>query len=179
MEQFGQSARVRLARQAAAEARARAEQDIAGLAARFGSLIWSRWARATGAPGPPPAGWEAVAALEAAHELEQAAHALAGEYIRQAREAGRSWEVIGDALGLLFLASANKIGVGEQAYDYALAYDTSPGPRRYTWPCPACRQVITDHGSFPAVPGQEEGHDPACTRRAAELAAWEEQRSGR
>ena len=102
-----------------------------------------------------------------------------GEYIRQAREAGRSWEVIGDALGLLFLASANKIGVGEQAYDYALAYDTSPGPRRYTWPCPACRQVITDQGPFPEVPGQDEGHDPACTRRAAGLAAWEEQRSGR
>jgi hypothetical protein len=169
---------VKLARQAQAEARARAERDIAAMAAQFGSLTWSRRTRSAGAPDPLAPGWEAVAALEAAHELEQAAHALAGEYVRQAREAGRSWEVIGDALGLLFLASANKIGVGEQAHDYALAYDHRPGPRTYTWPCPACEQTITDHGPYPDVPGQEEGHDPACTRRTAQLAAWEEQRSG-
>ena len=178
MEQFRHSAGVRLARQATAEARARAERDIAAMAARFGSLTWSRRARTGHAPDPLIPGWEPVAALEAAHELELAAHALAGEYIRQAREAGRSWVVIGDALGLLFRASANKISVGEQAHDYALSYDTSPGPRRCTWTCPACQQVITDHGPYPEVPGQAEGHDAACTRRTAELADWEAQSSG-
>jgi hypothetical protein len=49
------------------------------------------------------------------------------------------WEVIGDALGLLFLASAYKIGVGDQALDYALTYNTSPGPRQYTWTCPPAK----------------------------------------
>jgi hypothetical protein len=73
-------------------------------------------------------------------------------------------------------ASANKIGVGEQAHEYALSYWTGPGPRAYTWDCPACQQAVTDHGPYPDPARSEDGHDPACPRRAAELAAWEQHR---
>jgi hypothetical protein len=147
------------------------------MAAQFGSLTLSR-------PRSHPAAQperdiprlEAAAALEAAHALERAAHDLAGTYIRRAREAGLTWNLIGDALDLLPYASANKIGVDEQAYDHALSYWTGPGPRTYTWDCPACHQTVTDRGPYPDPPERERGHGPACPRRAAELAAWEQHR---
>jgi hypothetical protein len=40
------------------------------------------------------------ARLEAAHALEQAVHDLVEDYIRQARQAGRTWYEIGQALDL-------------------------------------------------------------------------------
>ncbi|HEY6481411.1 MAG TPA: hypothetical protein VIZ00_15355, partial [Streptosporangiaceae bacterium] len=128
-----------LARQARAAARERAEGAVRELAAQFGSRTLARLRSHPAARPerdiPRP---EAAAALEAAHELDRAAHELVGRYIRRGREAGLTWDMIGDALDLLFHASANKIGVGEQALDYALSYWTGPGPRTYTWDCPAC-----------------------------------------
>jgi hypothetical protein len=109
-------------------------------------------------------------------ELERAAHALAGTYIRRAREAGLPWNLIGGALDLLPYASANKIGAGEQAHEYALSYWAGPGPRACTWDCPACQQTITDRGPGPGPPADEDGHDPACARRTAELVARERRR---
>src|SRR4030088_1714795 len=50
---------------------------------------------------------EPVACLEAARELERAAHALQLDYIRLAREAGRSWFEIGEGLDLHWAAVAN------------------------------------------------------------------------
>jgi hypothetical protein len=166
-----------LARQARAAARERAEGAVRQMAAEFGSRTLARLRNHPAAePGRDIPRLEAAAALEAAHELERAAHELAGTYIRRAREAGLTWDMIGDALGLLPYASANKIGVGEEARDYALTYWNGQGPRKYTWDCPACHQTVTDRGPFPDPPEREAGHDPACSRRAAELAAWEQHR---
>jgi hypothetical protein len=166
-----------LARQARAEARERAEGAAREMAAQFGSRTLSRLRDHPAAqPDRDIPRLEAAAALEAAHELERAAHELAGTYIRRARAAGLNWDMIGDALGLLPYASANKIGVGEQALDYALSYWNGQGRRKYTWDCPACGQTVTDRGPFPDPPEREDGHDPDCPRRAAELAAWEQHR---
>jgi hypothetical protein len=166
-----------LARRARAAARERAEGAVRELADQLGSRTLARLGSHPAArPDREIPRLEAAAALEAAHELDRAAHELVGRYIRRGREAGLTWEMIGDALDLLFRASANKIGVGEQALDYALSYWTGPGPRRYTWDCPACQQTVTDRGPYPDPPEREAGHDPACPRRAAELAAWEQHR---
>jgi hypothetical protein len=166
-----------LARQARAAARERAEGAVREMAAQFGSRTLAGL-RSHPAARPDRAipRLEAAAALEAAHELDRAAHELVGGYIRHARAAGLTWDMIGDALGLLPYASANQIGVGEQALDYALTYWTGRGPRTYTWDCPACQQTVTDRGPYPDPPERESGHDPACPRRAAELTAWEKHR---
>ncbi len=50
---------------------------------------------------------EALTRLVAARELEQAAHAAQRDFIRQARETGRSWYEIGQALDLLWHAIAS------------------------------------------------------------------------
>jgi hypothetical protein len=170
---------VELARQARAAARERTEGAVREIAAQFGSRTMPRLRHHPAAPSDRDRDiprLEAAAALEAVHELERAAHELAATYIRRAREAGLTWDTIGDALGLLPYASANKIGVGEQALDHALTYWNGQGPRQYTWDCPACHQTVTDRGPYPDPPEREDGHDPACPRRAADLAAWEQHR---
>jgi hypothetical protein len=168
---------VELARQVRAEARRRAESAVREMAAQFGSRTLARGRpQLTAWPQRDSPSLEAAAALEAAHELERAAHALAGTYIRRAREAGLPWNLIGGALDLLPYASANKIGAGEQAHEYALSYWAGPGPRACTWDCPACQQTITDRGPGPGPPADEDGHDPACPRRTAELVARERRR---
>jgi hypothetical protein len=121
---------------------------------------------------------EPIAGLEAAHELERAVHDLAGDYIRLAREAGRSWSEIGDALDLLPYASANKVSVGEEAHGYAVRYHEAPGRQTFTWRCPACLRTVTDRGPYPDPPDREEGHEARCPRRAAEIAAWKQRTAG-
>jgi len=54
-----------------------------------------------------------LATLEAAAELEQAAHDLVAEHIRLARQAGRTWYQIGDALHLCALVS-DKRGISRR-----------------------------------------------------------------
>jgi hypothetical protein len=117
---------------------------------------------------------EPIAVLEAARELERAACALTIGHIRAAREAGRNWHEIGDALDLLPAAAANKISTAEEAYDYAFRDRVSVTQRTFTWTCPACHSTTIEHGPWPDVPGREEGHEPDCPRRTAEIAAWEE-----
>jgi hypothetical protein len=146
-----------LARQARAAARERAEGAVRELAARFGSRTLARLrSHPTARPDHDIPRLEAAAFLEAAHGLDRAAHELVGRYLRVGREAGLTWEMIGDALDLRADASANKIGVGEQARDYALTYWTGPGPgpgpRTCTWDCPAGQRTVTDRGPYPDPP---------------------------
>jgi hypothetical protein len=110
-------------------------------------------------------GPEPLHQLEAAFQIERAAHHLASQYIRQARQAGRAWIEIGDVLQLLSSAAANKVSVGEEAYDYALRDQHGPGRQTYTWTCPDCQHDITDHGPYPEPPIREEGHGTGCSRR--------------
>ena len=137
---------------------------------RSRALIWP------GVNGVDP---EPIACLEAARELERAAHDMQHGYILRARQAGRSWYEIGEALDLHWAASANKEPLAVEAYDYALRFDPRPSSQviTFTWPCPACEQTITDHGPYVDLARREEGHGPACPRWAAALAAWEELRS--
>ena len=120
------------------------------------SIIWP------GVNGVEP---EPIACLEAARELERAAHALQLGYILQARQAGRNWYEIGEALDLHWAASANKESIVE-AYDYAQQLDWRPGLGRQvlTWTCPACQQTIIDHGPYGDLPEQQEGHAAECRR---------------
>ena len=117
---------------------------------------------------------EPVAQIEAAHALQTAAHALIGDLIPRAREAGRSWYEIGDALDLQGQAVGANEPVAEVAYDYLLEYQVGTSMRRLTWTCPACHQLITDRGPFDVLPERGEGHACGCARGAAELAEWHE-----
>jgi hypothetical protein len=106
---------------------------------------------------------EALTRLVAAFELEQAAHAAQRGFIRQARETGRSWYEIGQALDLLWQAVASKESVADEAYDYALRLEPYKNRQTYTWTCQDCQQTVTDHGPWPLPPSQE-GHASDCPR---------------
>ena len=123
------------------------------------------------------AGAHPLATLEAAAELEQAAHDLVAEHIRLARQAGRTWYQIADALHLCALACANGESAADEAFDFALKYRSIADHHDITWTCPACQQPITDHGPWDELPEQEEGHTADCPRRTAELAAWQARKS--
>ena len=117
---------------------------------------------------------EPVAQVEAAHALEAVAHAHIENLIRLAREAGRSWHEIGDALDLHRQAIAAGEPFAEVAFDYALERQVGKSVHRLTWTCPACRQLITDHGPFEELPDNEQGRTDHHARRAAELTEWHE-----
>ena len=127
---------------------------------------------------PPPAQHTAnladqhpLASLEAAAELEQAAHDLVAEHIRLARQVGRTWYQIADALHLHAVACVNKESAADEAFSFALQYRSIADQRGIIWICPACHQKITDHGPWDELPKQEDGHTAECSRRTAELAA--------
>jgi hypothetical protein len=125
-------------------------------------------------PEPDP-----IATLEAAHELERAAHRIAADSIRRSREAGRSWYEIGQALDLHSSAVANKLPIAEEAYGEAVSYDYGSRSLTFTWTCPACSELVTDRGPFPEVPDRERGHSANCARWTAELDQWRNLTTGR
>jgi hypothetical protein len=137
---------------------------------RTRSLTW---------PGVNEVEPEPIACLEAARELERAAHAVQLDFIRLAREAGRNWYEIGDALDLHWAAVVNRESIVDEAYAYALDLGQRPGGDRrpFTWTCPACQQQISDHGPYGDLPEQQEGHAPDCPRWATQVADWQERRS--
>lgn len=118
------------------------------------------------------AGEHPLASLEAAAELEQAAHDLVAEHIRLAREAGRTWYQVADALHLHAVACVNKESARDEAFSFALQYHSIAKRGDIIWTCRACHQKITDHGPWDELPKQEDGHTADCPRRTAELAAW-------
>ena len=115
---------------------------------------------------------EPLACLEAARELERAAHDMQLSYIRLARETGRTWYEIGHALDLFLEAAAGDDSIADVAYDRLRRYNPRWEKQDFTWTCPACQQIILDHGPWPDIPQQEEGHAPNCERRTDQLAAW-------
>lgn len=116
---------------------------------------------------------EPLTRLVAAVELERAAHSAQRNFIRQARETGRSWYEIGQAFDLLWQAIVSKESVADEAYDYALRYDRITAAKPcYTWNCQACKQVVTDHGPWPQLPKQEEGHASDCARWNLRVEVW-------
>jgi hypothetical protein len=115
-------------------------------------------------------GTNAIAGLQAAIALKQAARKLAIDYVRYAREDGHSWHDIGIALGFSDDPEAG-ISVAESAY--ACAAGITPAWRSFAWVCLQCRATIIDHGPEVSHPADsEQGHTDDCTRLAAAVAAW-------
>ena len=121
---------------------------------------------------------EPTAGARAARDLELAARRTAREYLRQAREAGQSWEQIGQALGVAPGADADQAGltVAEAAYTYAAGNPCTDTAIRYgrsfLWHCRSCDQAISDRGQVAGPADDEQGHADQCSRLAAAAAEW-------
>jgi hypothetical protein len=119
---------------------------------------------------------EPLAGARAARDIELGARRAAREYIRQAREAGHSWDQIGRALGVAPNADAEQAGltVAEAAYTYAagsLHTDTAARyGRSFIWRCRSCDQAISDQGLIAGPADDEPGHAGDCPRLAAAIA---------
>lgn len=122
---------------------------------------------------------ESLAGALASRDLEYAARSTAREYVRLAREAGHSWEHIGQALGLEPNADTDQTGmtIAEAAYTYAAGSpysDTAIGyGRSFSWHCRSCDQAISDRGLIAGPAEDEAGHAPGCLRLAAAAAQWD------
>ena len=114
----------------------------------------------------------------AARDIELGARHAARDYIRQAREAGRSWGQIGRALGIATDADAGHAGtaVAEAAYSYAAGTPHTETAERYGWSflwrCRSCDQAISDRGLTGGPADDEPGHAGDCSRLAAAVAEW-------
>ncbi len=121
---------------------------------------------------------EPLAGARAARDVDLGARRAARDYIRQAREAGASWEQIGRALGVAPNADADQAGltVAEAAYTYAagsLQTDTAARyGRSFIWRCQSCDQAINDRGLIAGPADDELGHAENCPRLAAAIAEW-------
>lgn len=122
---------------------------------------------------------EPLAGLAASRALELAARDHGADYVRAAREAGHSWQDIGNALGLDPGDEARQASesVAEAAFTYAAGHPDTEMARRYgrsvAWTCGSCDQVIFDHGLCDGPAEDERGHTGNCPRLAATIAAWD------
>lgn len=123
---------------------------------------------------------EPVAGLEAADALERAARGLKAELIVTARQAGRTWQEIGLALGFSDGALAIGTSVAQAAYNYAVSWQSPDGcgTELVEWKCLACEQRITDHGPVDGSLAREAGHAIRCYYWAAEMEAWRRSDTG-
>jgi hypothetical protein len=114
----------------------------------------------------------------AARDIELGARHAAREYLRQAREAGHSWDQIGHTLGVAPGADADQAGltVAEAAYTYAAGRPDTEAPwrpRSFVWTCRSCDQAISDRGLIAGPADDELGHAGNCPRLAAAIAEWD------
>lgn len=140
------------------------EEVVAWFDGQTITSIRSRLATSQGASTVDP---EPIACIEIARELERTAHTRQRDYIRNAREAGRSWCEIGQALDLFWEGIVAKESIADMAYDYALRYDASAKSQPYTWTCSACQQTITDNGPWPPVPPRKKITTPRASAGTA------------
>jgi len=122
---------------------------------------------------------EPLTGARAARDIELGARHASRDYIRQAREAGHSWDQIGQALGMAPNADADQAGlsVAEAAYTYAAGNPHTDTAIRYgrsfAWRCPSCDQAISDRGPIAGPADDEPGHTGDCPRLAAAVAEWD------
>lgn len=122
---------------------------------------------------------EPLVGARAARDIELGARRAAREYIRQAREAGHSWDQIGHALRVIPNADADQTGqtVAEAAYTYAAGSPCTNAAERYgrsfVWRCRSCEQAISDRGLIAGPADDEPGHTQDCPRLAAAVAEWD------
>src|ERR1022692_755993 len=118
---------------------------------------------------------EPLAGLRAAREVELGARFNTRNYIRDAREAGHTWQDIGTALDLTPGGEADLAGstIAEAAYSYAAGSPDTETARRYgrsfSWTCGSCESLISDHGLCNGPADDERGH----AQLAATVAAWD------
>ncbi|GAA4963005.1 hypothetical protein WHI96_23880 [Pseudonocardia tropica] len=116
--------------------------------------------------------------VRAARALANAARGLLVERARDARAAGRSWDEIGEALGLpngaadepRAEAAFAEVVEGRRAEP---AWRSFEAPSTY-WRCGSCGELITDYGtgSSSHPDDQETGHGETCARHGASLTKW-------
>jgi hypothetical protein len=120
-------------------------------------------------PGPTPT---PLAGVQAADWVVKRAGREIYEHVRRAREAGHSWEQIGQALDM---RPVDGRCVAEAAYERVAGRpaDWSLSGPSFTWRCPACGRVISDRGPYESHPDDNQpGHAKDCPRLATELARW-------
>jgi hypothetical protein len=164
------------ARQLAA-IRDHARRAVIGLAHGRGAELTTR--EADRGSGMTVRDLEPLTGARAARDIELGARHTARDYIRQAREAGHSWDQIGHALGVAPNADADQTGltIAEAAYTYAAGSPYTDTAARYgrsfTWRCRSCDQAISDHGQIAGPADDEIGHTGDCPRLAAAIAEWD------
>src|ERR1019366_8846879 len=109
--------------------------------------------------------------IRAATALRHAASAAAADCARYAREDGKTWEQIGEALG--FKPGPDLPPVIESAFR-VLASHLGSGPS-FAWTCPACGQTVIDHGPEAGPHDSEQGHGDGCEQFVATIEAWDRQ----
>jgi hypothetical protein len=116
---------------------------------------------------------EPAAAIRIAMALQAEARRYCLDAIRRAREDGLTWTTAGEALGFADDPGPGMTSVAERAFHYA-ARDLGAGPS-FTWRCPSCGGLVSDHGPEMGDPHDaERGHPDGCERFAGMVAAWEE-----
>jgi hypothetical protein len=113
-----------------------------------------------------------LAGLWAADRLARRASREVASHARRAREAGHSWEQIGQALGI---EPGEGRSVTEVAFERFAGTAASWSLRdpSFVWRCPACDRVISDRGPYEGHPDDNQpGHGKDCSRLATELAGW-------
>lgn len=173
----GDVPRARLAAVALREARWAVEVMVSQAGGRTITTLTSRTSDPLGADIGEQ---EPVAGLEAADALERAARGLKAELIVTARQAGRTWQEIGQALGFNDGALAISTSVAQAAYNYAVIWQSPDGcgTEPVEWKCLACEQRITDHGPVDGSLAREAGHAIRCHHWAGEMEAWRRSDTG-
>jgi hypothetical protein len=118
-------------------------------------------------PTPTP-----LVGLWAAECLAKRASREISAHARRARESGHSWYEIGRALDM---EPVDGRSVAEAAYERFAGLPGSwsfNGPS-FTWRCPACDRVISDHGPYESHPDDNQpGHADGCARLRREIDRW-------
>lgn len=113
-----------------------------------------------------------TAGVAAARMVAAHAHELINHYARNARSEGHSWRDLADPLG---------VDTDDAYVDPAVAaFEMIAGkpsmrfdPLWTSWRCVTCGELVTDHGPYNGHPTDcETGHDQACARHQAEVAAY-------
>jgi len=122
-----------------------------------------------------------AAGIHAAGLASDLADGIRYSYVRKAREAGTTWQGIGEALGLDQGDDAKHgYELGTSAYEAIVGENDIWHQPTLGWTCPACSSLITDHGPYESHPeDNERGHADECTRLAAEVRAHQLRMSAR
>jgi hypothetical protein len=116
---------------------------------------------------------ESLAAITAARHLEWAARDAVRRHVKSAREDGRGWHAIGEALGFADDPQPGMTSIAEHAFA-VVASDLGMGCS-FGWTCPDCLNTVIDYGPELPPHDAEHGHAEGCERFAATVRAWNEQ----